>query len=54
MTNILREFWAKEDGLTSVEYALLLSVIVVAALGTWEGLSTNLVTKLNTVSNAVK
>jgi Flp pilus assembly pilin Flp len=50
----IRRFMVEEEGLTSVEYALLLAVIVVVALTTWQGLSTNLVGKLNTISNAVK
>lgn len=31
----MRELWKDEDGLTSVEYALLLALIVVVALGAW-------------------
>ena len=54
MTNTISRFFTDESGLTSVEYALLLSLIVVVALTTWQGLSTNLVSKLNTISNAVK
>ncbi len=54
MRNGLSRFLTNEDGLTSVEYALLLSLIVMVALTTWQGLSTNLVGKLNTISNAVK
>ncbi len=47
-------FMTEEDGLTSVEYALLLSLMVVVALTAWQGLSSNLVGKLNTISSAVK
>jgi Flp pilus assembly pilin Flp len=31
----MKQLWADEDGLTTVEYALLLALLVVAALGTW-------------------
>ena len=45
----LRKFWADEEGLTTVEYALLLALLVVAALATW---ATFGATMRNTVSNA--
>ncbi|MGD9520177.1 MAG: Flp family type IVb pilin [Armatimonadota bacterium] len=35
MIKMLRKFWADEEGLTTVEYALLLALLVVAALGVW-------------------
>ena len=54
MLGNIRQLWSDEDGLASVEYALLLAVLVVLALGTWQGLSSNLIGKLNTISNAVK
>lgn len=31
----MRELWKDEDGLTSVEYALLLALVAVAAIGAW-------------------
>lgn len=34
----LRDLWGDETGMTSVEYSLLLTLIVVALLVTWEGL----------------
>jgi Flp pilus assembly pilin Flp len=54
MTHNLRRFLSEEEGLTSVEYALLLTLIVVVALSTWQTLSNNFVGKLNTISNAAK
>jgi len=45
----LRSFWADEEGLTTVEYALLLALLVVAALTIWTNFGT---TMRNTVSNA--
>jgi|LSQX01.1.fsa_nt_gb Flp pilus assembly pilin Flp len=34
----LLHYWEDEDGLTSVEYALLLGVLVIAAITAWRGL----------------
>ncbi|MCX7597444.1 MAG: Flp family type IVb pilin [Armatimonadetes bacterium] len=31
----MRKFWKDEEGLTTVEYALLLALLVVAALAVW-------------------
>lgn len=38
MVRWLRDLWGDEMGMTSVEYSLLLTLIVVALLVTWEGL----------------
>lgn len=35
MRDMLKRFWTDEEGLTTVEYALLLALLVVAALATW-------------------
>ena len=32
---MLRKFWSDEEGLTTVEYALLLALLVVAAITIW-------------------
>jgi Flp pilus assembly pilin Flp len=37
MVSVLRELWRDESGVASVEYALLLSVVVLGALGAWTG-----------------
>jgi pilus assembly protein Flp/PilA len=50
----LRQFTRDEDGLTSVEYALLLALIVVVAVAVWQTLGTNVKGKANTVANAMK
>ncbi len=34
----MRELWKDEEGLTTVEYALLLALIVVAGIAAWTGL----------------
>jgi len=31
----MRKLWNDEDGLTTVEYALLLTLLVVVAIGVW-------------------
>lgn len=31
----IKRIWSDEEGLTTVEYALLLALLVVAALATW-------------------
>ncbi len=54
MFNRIKRFWSDEEGLTSVEYALLLALIVVVALATWQALGTNVTAKVNTVSNAIQ
>jgi pilus assembly protein Flp/PilA len=54
MIHSIQRFFKEEAGLTSVEYALLLALIVVVAVATWKGLGTNVTGKVNTVSNAIK
>ena len=34
----MKKFWMDEDGLTTVEYALLLALIVAVAVTAWSGL----------------
>ncbi len=50
----LRNFWADEEGLTTVEYALLLALLVVAAIGIWQGLGTKVQTMVNKSANALE
>lgn len=45
----MRELWTDESGLTTVEYALLLALIVVAGITAWRGLGT---TVRGSVANA--
>lgn len=42
----MKAFWSDEEGLTTVEYALLLALVVVAGIAAWQGLG-------NTVKNTV-
>ena len=37
---MLRALWNDEDGVTTVEYALLLALVVVAAIAMWSALGT--------------
>lgn len=34
----MKKFWQDEEGLTTVEYALLLALVVVAGIAAWQGL----------------
>jgi len=44
----MKAFWTDEDGLTTVEYALLLALVVVAGIGAWTGLGGAVKTTVNT------
>jgi len=46
---MLGQLYHDEDGLTTVEYALLLALLVVAAIGVWTAFGTKL---KNQVSNS--
>ena len=35
MNALVRKFWQDETGLTTVEYALLLALVAIAAIGAW-------------------
>lgn len=39
MTLALKEFWRREEGIATVEYAVLLAVVVVGGVAAWQGLS---------------
>jgi Flp pilus assembly pilin Flp len=49
MRHVLSKFWGDEEGLTTVEYALLLALLVVAALATWAAFGN---TVKGTIANA--
>jgi Flp pilus assembly pilin Flp len=54
MMNSIRRFLGDENGLTSVEYALLLALLFIASLGAWQALGGNVpVGKVNAVANAL-
>ena len=52
----MRELWNDEAGLTTVEYALLLALVVVAGIAAWQGLGgtveNTVTTSTNTLVNA--
>ena len=49
MKTLLTGFWKDEDGLTTVEYALLLALVAIAAILAWTTLGQKV---NNTVTNA--
>ena len=46
---MFKQLWRDEAGLTTVEYALLLSLVAIAAIGAWTTLGSRV---SGTVSNA--
>lgn len=53
MRKLLSEFYRDEDGLTSVEYALLLVLVVVVAITAWTTLGANVTSKVNNVAGSI-
>ncbi|MBP8953460.1 MAG: hypothetical protein KBI47_13775 [Armatimonadetes bacterium] len=49
----LRGFWKDQDGTTSVEYALVLAVVVVSSAAAWHTLTGSMVRALSTVMDSV-
>jgi pilus assembly protein Flp/PilA len=50
---MLKKFWSDEDGLTTVEYALLLALIVVVAITAWTALGTGVNSTVDDVQNTL-
>lgn len=50
---MLRELWRNEDGLTTVEYALLLVLVAIAAIAAWRTLGQNVSNTVNQVTNTL-
>jgi Flp pilus assembly pilin Flp len=48
----LQAFIKDEDGVASVEYALLLLLVVMTTLAAWQGFASRLVSGLNQATNA--
>jgi pilus assembly protein Flp/PilA len=53
MLRALKRLWADEAGLTTVEYALLLVLIVAAAVTAWTQLGTNVNTEVGNVRDTI-
>ncbi len=48
-----RKLWQDESGVTTVEYALLLSVLVVGAAAIWTGLRTAISAAITEIANSL-
>ena len=48
----LHRLWTDEDGVTTVEYALLLALVVVASIGAWGQFRVTLVRAINVTATA--
>ena len=44
---MFEKFWKDEEGLTTVEYALLLALVAIAAITAWTTLGTRVSTTVN-------
>ena len=51
---ILKRFLASEDGVTSIEYALIASLIAIVIIAAVQGLGTQLSTVFTEVGNSLK
>ena len=49
---MIKTLWTDEEGLTTVEYALLLALLVVAAVGVWSAFGTKLQSAVSSSSSA--
>jgi pilus assembly protein Flp/PilA len=50
---MLKALWTDEDGLTTVEYALVLVLVVIVAVTAWTTLGTNVKNKVSTMANDI-
>jgi Flp pilus assembly pilin Flp len=53
MLNRIKQTWADEAGLTTVEYALLLALLVVAAITVWTTFGATIQAKVATSGNTI-
>ena len=47
---MLKTLWKDEEGLTTVEYALLLALVAIAAIGAWTALGGRVNSTVTTVN----
>jgi Flp pilus assembly pilin Flp len=50
---MLRELWKDEEALTTVEYALLLALVAIAAIAAWTLLGQRVNTSVTRVNNSL-
>ena len=53
MINKIKSIWKDEEGLTTVEYALLMALLVVAAIGVWTAFGQKIQTAVSSSSSAI-
>lgn len=53
MLRLARKLWNDQEGAASVEYALLLVVVVVASIGAWVGLRDRIIEAIQDVEGAL-
>ena len=53
MFEAIKKLWRDEEGLSTVEYALLLVLIVIVGITAWQTLGTNVTTRVNQSANAI-
>ena len=53
MFDLVKRLWRDEEGLSTVEYALLLVLIVIVGITAWQTLGTSVSTKVATVNNTI-
>ncbi|MFP3902866.1 MAG: Flp family type IVb pilin [Armatimonadota bacterium] len=54
MFDALKAYWKDEEGLTTVEYALLLALIVVVAITAWTQLGGTVCSMAETSADAIQ
>ena len=52
MYKLITSVWTDEEGLTTVEYALLLALLVVAAIGVWSAFGAKVQSSVTSSSSA--
>ena len=50
---MFKKLWKDEEGLTTVEYALLLALVAIAAISAWTMLGSKVSSTVTTVNEAI-
>jgi Flp pilus assembly pilin Flp len=53
MIDTIKKMWSDEEGLTTVEYALLLALLVVAAVAVWTTFGRQVQSSVSTSSTSI-